>query len=237
MISWETRSGHVVRHVLGGRSNVFLLASGSARILVDTGRSHRWPDLRDRLAQAGVDRLDALILTHAHFDHAENARRVRDVYGATVILHQSEAGFLECGDAPLPAGSVLATRILTRRLRRWLAPWFRYDGCRVDVAVRDRLDLARWGFRGAVLHTPGHCRGALSVVLDDDLALVGDSMVNVALWSVFPPFADDISQLLDSWRRLLDTGCRLFLPGHGRAIARALLEQRYAERRRRVSMS
>lgn len=231
MTPWTTPTGCTVRQLLAGRSNAFLLTSGSARVLVDAGRRNRWPDLQDRLAQAGVDRLDALVLTHAHFDHAENARRIREVYGATVIVHQSEAGFVESGDAPLPAGSVLPTRVLTRRLRRLLAPWFRYDGCPVDVAVRDGLDLARWGFRGSVLHTPGHSRGALSVVLDDELALVGDTMVDVALWSVFPPFADDVAQLLDSWRRLLDTGCRVFLPGHGAAIDRSLLERRYGERR------
>jgi hypothetical protein len=36
-------------------------------------------------------------------------------------------------------------------------------------------------------------------------------------------------------QRLLETGCRIFLPGHGTAIERALLERRYEERCRRVS--
>jgi len=235
MTRWETRSCDAVRQVLGGRSNVFLLTSGSARILVDTGRRNRWPDLQDRLAGAGVERLDALVLTHAHFDHAENARRLRDAYGATVIVHESESGFLERGDAPLPAGSVLPTRLFFRGLRSALQRRVRYDGCPADVTVGDRLDLASLGVNAYVLHTPGHCRGAVSVVLDDEIALVGDAMVNAGPWSVFPPFADDIGQLLDSWRRLLETGCRIFLPGHGTAIGRALLEQRYEERRRRVS--
>lgn len=209
---------------------MYLVTGGSARILVDAGRSSRWSDLQNRLAQAGVDRVDALILTHAHFDHAENARRVRDAYGAAVVVHESEAGFVESGDAPLPAGSVLPARVFTRPLRRLLAPRFRYDRCQVDVTVGDRLDLARWGFNGYVLHTPGHCRGAMSLVLDDEIAVVGDTMVYVGPWSVFPPFADDVPQLLESWRRLLETGCRLFLPGHGTAIEWPLLERRYRER-------
>lgn len=214
---------------------MFLLTSGSARILVDTGRRNRWPDLQDRLARAGVDRLDALVLTHTHFDHAENARRLRDAYGAKVMVQQSEARYLERGDSPLPAGCVLPARIFTPRLRRLLTPRFRYDGCPVDAMVDDRLDLAPWGFGGYLLHTPGHCRGAMSMIVDDEIAIVGDTMVNAGPWSVFPPFADDVAELLESWRRLLDTGCRVFLPGHGTAIERALLEQRCEERRRRVS--
>jgi glyoxylase-like metal-dependent hydrolase (beta-lactamase superfamily II) len=235
MHTWETRNGHVVRRVAGGRSNVFLLTSGTGRILVDTGRRNRWPDLQNRLARAGVDRLDALVLTHAHFDHAENAARVRARYGATVIVHETDAGYLERGDAPLPAGTVLPTRIFTPRLRRFLAPRFRYDGCPADVTVKDRLDLAPWGLSGYLLHTPGHCRGAMSVVLEGEIALVGDAMVNAGPWSVFPPFADEVAQLLESWKRLLETGCRVFLPGHGAAIERALLEQRCEERRGRLS--
>ena len=226
-----TRSHHTVRRVLAGRSNAFLLSSGSGRILVDTGRGNRWAVLESRLAGFGIDRLDALVLTHAHFDHVENARRIRARYGAKVIIHEAEAGFLERGDAPLPAGSVLPTQIFTPRLRRFLAPRFRYDGCPADLTVTDRLDLSPWGFNGYVLHTPGHCRGAMSVVLDDEIALVGDAMVNAGPWSVFPPFADDVGLLLDSWGRLLETGCRIFLPGHGAAIARSLLERRYEERR------
>ena len=235
MTAWETRNRQLVRHLLGGRSNVFLLTNGSGRILVDTGRRNRWPDLQNRLARAGVDRLDALVLTHAHFDHAENAGRVRARYGAKVVIHETEAGFLERGDAPLPAGTVLPTRVLMGGLRRLVQPRFRYDGCPADVVVRDRLDLAPWGFGGYLLHTPGHCRGAMSVVLESEIALVGDAMVNAGPWSVFPPFADDVAQLLESWKRLLETGCRIFLPGHGAVIERALLEQRCEERRRRVS--
>jgi glyoxylase-like metal-dependent hydrolase (beta-lactamase superfamily II) len=224
----------VVRRVLAGRSNAFLLSSGSGQILVDAGRRNRWPALERRLAELGVDRLDALVLTHTHFDHAENACRVRARYQAKVVVHESEACFLERGDAPLPAGTVLPTMVLTRRLRSAVQPWFRYPGCPADLVMRDRLDLSTWGFNGFVLHTPGHSRGSMSVVLDDELAVVGDAMFGGVPWSVWPPFADDVGQLVESWRRLLETGCRVFLPGHRRPIDRRLLEKCFTKRRRRT---
>ena len=49
-----------------------------------------------------------------------------------------------------------------------------------------------------------------------------------------PPFADDVGQLVESWRHLLETECRVFLPGHGKAIERRLLEKCFEKRRRRT---
>lgn len=43
--------------------------------------------------------------------------------------------------------------------------------------------------------------------------------------SIFPPFADDIQGLLKSWKKLLETNCSVFLPGHGREIKRELVEK------------
>lgn len=237
MTTWSTRSGHVVTRVLAGRSNVFLVSGGEARILVDSGRENRWALLDRGLRGVGVERLDALVLTHTHFDHAENACRVRTAYEAKVIVQESEADLLRRGDAPLPAGTVLPTRIFTPRLMAAVRPWFRYAACLPDLMVRDRLDLSSWGFNGFLLHTPGHSSGSTSLVLDNELALVGDTMFGIVPWSAFPPFADDVGRLVESWGRLLETGCRVFLPGHGKAIDRRLLERCYGpqlQRHRRV---
>ena len=46
--------------------------SGVTRVLVDTG-----PDLREQLLDARVDRLDAILLTHAHADHIHGIDDVR----------------------------------------------------------------------------------------------------------------------------------------------------------------
>jgi glyoxylase-like metal-dependent hydrolase (beta-lactamase superfamily II) len=47
--------------------------------------------------------------------------------------------------------------------------------------------------------------------------------------SIFPPFADDTEIMIKSWKKLLETNCKLFLPGHGKGISRELLEKQYSK--------
>jgi glyoxylase-like metal-dependent hydrolase (beta-lactamase superfamily II) len=52
-------------------------------------------------------------------------------------------------------------------------------------------------------------------------------MFGVVKNAVFPPYADDVETMIKSWKKLLDTRCQLFLPGHGNEINRRLLEKEY----------
>jgi len=66
--------------------------------------------------------------------------------------------------------------------------------------------------------------------VDDEIALVGDTLFGVLPRSVWPPFADDPARMVQSWGQLLETPCRLFLPGHGREIGRERLGRNFAAR-------
>ncbi|MCI0523244.1 MAG: hypothetical protein L0Y37_06275, partial [Bacteroidales bacterium] len=82
-----------------------------------------------------------------------------------------------------------------------------------------------------VMHTPGHCAGESAVIIDGEVAIVGDSLINIPTVKIFPPFADDVKELLRSWEKLLATGCHTFLPGHGGHISREVLQHEYEKRR------
>lgn len=224
MQMWTTGKGARVTRVLGGRSNVYLLSRGPTNILVDTGRKARRSELAERLRALGATWLDALVLTHTHFDHAENAAFIKEAFGPRVIVHDAEERLLGAGVSPLPQGTLLPTRLLVRLAPR-LGRSFAYEPCQPDIRVGDRFDLSSFGLDAYILHTPGHSRGSLSLVVESELALVGDAMFGVLPGSVFPPFADDVEEMVSSWKTLLDTGSRLFLPGHGSPDTRELLEK------------
>jgi glyoxylase-like metal-dependent hydrolase (beta-lactamase superfamily II) len=227
---WSTSGGFKIIRVLSGRSNVFLLTNGQTKILVDTSAGFMWDTLQRRLDRQGIEKLDLLILTHSHFDHAANAAAVREKYRARVVIHKSEAEFLSTGANILPTGTNRFTEFLIRAFANKFRSVARYKPCSPDITFDDVFSLSDFGFNAYVMHTPGHTFGSVSVIIDDETALVGDTMFGKFPGSVFPPFAADVSQLLKSWDKLLGTKCRIFIPSHGIENKRALVEKDFKKR-------
>jgi hydroxyacylglutathione hydrolase len=231
MKSWITRSGYRIIRVLAGRSNVFLLSNGKMNILIDTSAKFMYRRLDKGLRQLNVTVIDYLILTHTHFDHAANAFRIKEKYSAKVIVHESEASYLNNGENIVPQGTNLVTRTLVNLLGKLILSRAKYQPCQYDILVDSVLDLNFAGFNARIIHTPGHSPGSMSVVIDDEIAVVGDAMFGISKWSVFPPYANDIKQMIKSWGVLLETKCSVFLPAHGSANSRELVLKDYNKRR------
>jgi glyoxylase-like metal-dependent hydrolase (beta-lactamase superfamily II) len=231
---WETKGGMVVERLIGGRSNVFLLDNSDASILVDTSwqaARSRLSTILERLEYATHRSLTALFLTHTHFDHAGNAAWIQARYRPQLILQQNEVGFLCNGDNTMPAGTNTLTRLLLPRFGKILQSLVRYTPACPDISFDDCLDLTYLGFDAYLLHTPGHSTGSSSLIVEGEIALVGDAMYGMFPNSAYPPFADDPQLLIKTWEKLLDTRCELFLPSHGKAIQRKILEQDFLKRR------
>jgi hydroxyacylglutathione hydrolase len=231
MKTWTTKNGYRILRVADLRSNVFLLSRGARNILIDTGPKWQWGRLETKLRSLGIDHIDHLMLTHSHYDHADNARRVKRRYGASVIVHRDEARFIESEGVAVPGGTNALTRLIIKTIGRVMAKRA-VEPCPCDIIVDTIYDLSPFGLNAYVLPTPGHSPGSISVVVDEEIAIVGDALFGVFKWSVLPPYASDLDKMVESWGRLLETGCGLFLPGHGSAKTRAELQAGYAERRR-----
>ena len=224
---WNTSGGHTITQILSGRSNVFLLTNGEKNILIDTSPKYKWKKLEKRLKLLEVDLIDYLILTHTHYDHAENAKKIRDKYGAKVIVHSDEASYLASGENIVPGGTNVITKFIIRLLAKQFLSAARYEPCQYDYLVDSTFDLKKFGFNAYILHTPGHTIGSMSIIIDDNIAIVGDAMFGVFKWSVFPPYANNITQMIDSWGKLLKTNCLVFIPAHGSANSRSLVQKEY----------
>jgi len=179
MNTWETKSGYKIIRILSGRSNVFLVSNGEQNILVDTSPKYMWNTLEKRLNRLNVDHIDYLILTHTHTDHAENAHRIRDKYKTSIIVHSSEAAYLISGDNYIPQGTNFFTRAIVNILLKRFAVKFRNEPCQYDLLVDSIFDLNDFGFNAYIMPTPGHTPGSMSVIIDDEVALVGDTMFGV----------------------------------------------------------
>jgi hydroxyacylglutathione hydrolase len=227
---WETKNGYRILQILSGRSNVFLITNGKKNILIDTSPENKWKKLEKKLIDLNINNIDFLILTHTHFDHAANANRIKKKYNAKVFVHETEASYLTSGKNIIPNGTNIITRSLINLFANSVFPGFSYEPCQSDIFVNSSLDLKEFGFEAYIIHTPGHTIGSMSIVVDNEVALVGDTMFGVFKWSVFPPYANDVKQIVKSWGILLDTSCSVFLPSHGSANNRSLVQNDYDKR-------
>lgn len=174
--------------------------------------------------------IDYLILTHTHYDHAGNAAWIKKKYKAHVILHKTEAKCLASGKNILPQGTNYFSGTLVRLFAKPFLRLSGYEPCEYDILVDSLFDLKETGFNGYIIHTPGHSEGSLSIIIDNEIALAGDTLFGKFRNSVFPPFADDINKLVKSWGDLLKAGCSVFIPSHGSAITRERLQKEYDTR-------
>lgn len=196
-----------------GRSNAYLVRSGSRVMLVDTGPASS----RDALMRAldGLDRIDLVVVTHVHEDHVGNLAHVAQRFGAKVVVHHDDAHYLRQGFAPLPRGTRLITRILSRIGNALMKGRGQFDPVDPSIVVNASYDLLLYGVRGALFHAPGHTDGSMIVVLEGEDCIVGDTLFNMRIFSPYPPFANDERVLRESIRSLVTCGCTTFHPGHG----------------------
>jgi len=215
-------------------SNAYLVANGRKAILIDCGMKKKEKKILAALKQLQLSPEDIrlIILTHTHYDHAGSIKALQQITGAKILVHKAEARCLKQGYCAFPKGTMWFPKIMSaigRALNKWVG---RYKPVAPDIVIAKRFDLQPYGIDGYVLPTPGHTAGSLSVVIEKNHAVVGDTLFNIFKHSVYPPYANDQEILLKSWKKLLESGCEYFYPGHGKPFTRERLQKTYAEKKK-----
>jgi hydroxyacylglutathione hydrolase len=165
-------------------------------LVVDPGEE---PDrILGAIEEMGVE-VDAILLTHTHFDHIGAVTPVARATGAPVYCPEIEVPVLADIMAYIP----------------WpgFGPYESYDADET-LSGGEKLELA--GFEIDVLHTPGHSPGHVTYSIADERALFsGDVLFQGSVGRVDLPGGDGPT-LLDSLRRLVEgfPGETTVYPGH-----------------------
>ena len=181
------------------QENCFLVrasAEASRAVLVDPGEEA--PRLLAALEGAGVT-LDAILVTHCHFDHIGAVAPVARATGAEVWCPAGETQVLADIMAYVP-----------------YAGFGPYESWEAEHAVTggDRLELA--GLSWEVIDTPGHSPGHVTYAVESEDALFsGDVLFQGSIGRTDLP-GGDLPTLLDSVGTLLDRfpDAAVVHPGH-----------------------
>ena len=208
----------------------FLLFKTGLAILVDCGRQGSELKIIEEMAKLGLapEDLKLLILTHAHYDHAGSAGRLKELSACRIMIHTSEAARLEAGYTPIPSGTRWKAKIIVAAGRAFARGLMKYPPASPDILVEESLSLEDFGFPGRVIHTPGHSPGSMVVLMDQGEMLAGDTLFGLPGKRIFPPFAEDPAALLKSWKRISEMEVRTFYPAHGVRISFSKFMREYA---------
>jgi glyoxylase-like metal-dependent hydrolase (beta-lactamase superfamily II) len=211
--------------------NVYAVLTDEGWTLIDAGlfssagRIVRW-------AQEHINSSapNAIVLTHAHFDHVGALDELLEAWKVPVYAHAEELPYVTgARDYPLPDPSV-GGGIMARMAR--LYPRQPVDiGEYVQLLPRDGSIPVMPGWRW--IHTPGHTPGHVSFFRDSDRTLIaGDAFCTARQESLFavatqrpelhgPPayFTTDWDAARDSVRRLAALNPAFIATAHGQPMS------------------
>jgi len=209
-------------------TNWYLVEEDSRVTVVDAGVPSSWDSLQDALSRIGrrPDDVEAVVLTHAHFDHVGFAERARSELNVPVYVHENDVPVTkhpwrydhERHRAYYFATQPRALPIVATFLRRrafWPAPIqevTRYENGTLPVPGSPR-----------VVFTPGHTLGHCALHLPDrDVLIAGDAIVTLDPYTaregprlVARAATVDSERNLASLEALAETGASTVLMGHG----------------------
>jgi hydroxyacylglutathione hydrolase len=181
-------------------SHVYLIKGHTKNVLIDTGVAGKFPVLKRRLAELSLHVRDVnlIILTHEHYDHIGATAFFHRT--AVVAAHRLAANKLELQDEFVT---------LLNRDQPSKPFW-------VDVWLEDGSIIDLGNYELQVIHTPGHTSGCICLYEPrEGLLFTGDTVFAGGILSEIA-VGGNVSDYVNSVRRLSTLKMKQLYPGHGR---------------------
>ena len=228
----QTDAAPGIHRIEDANTNWYLVESDGRVLVVDAGVPSSWDSLHEALHRIGrrPEDVEAVVLTHAHFDHVGFAEKARSELGVPVYVHENDVPLTRHPwryDFTRPRSLYFATQVqalpivaeFLKTRAFWPAP--------LKEVVRYTSDAGALPVPGSprVVYSPGHTLGHCALhFADRDAIIAGDALVMLDPYTakrgprlVARAAVADVERNLASLDALAETGARTVLTGHGEA--------------------
>ena len=202
-----------IHRIKCGNGNCYIIENGTNGILVDTGKKEF---VNQVIEQCKFYRVKLIILTHAHFDHAENTAQISDALGIPIGMSEQDCDLiLSNKNQPMFSASFLGKIVLSASMKdfaRRTIPKFK-----PDILLRDNDSLIDYGIDAEIIDLPGHTNGSIGVDIDKKHLIVGDALMNM-FYPTVSMLYNNREKMLESARKISNIGDRTIYFGHGKPM-------------------
>ncbi|NOU16359.1 MAG: MBL fold metallo-hydrolase [Bacteroidales bacterium] len=176
--------------------NIYLIDSGSHRLLIDSGFPNKLNDLGREMRKTGfkIRDIDYLIVTHFHIDHAGAIQELKE-QGVKFILFDIQIGHI----GSMERMAIGKWEYLQLNMRD-----------NIIMSIDKSTDfLNKMGLQAQVISTPGHSDDSITLLFNSGEAFIGDLCADY--------LADDKDSInYKTWIKLKGANARIIYPSHGK---------------------
>ncbi|MEZ6117879.1 MAG: MBL fold metallo-hydrolase [Pirellulaceae bacterium] len=218
-------------------SNAYLILADRP-ILVDTGSPGECETIRSTLRALNVafGDLSLIVHTHVHSDHMGNTAEIATAAKCSIAYHHADQPIVDRSHNGRLNGVGLRGQVMSRFFSN-----AEFESVTSDIDLQDGMSLNAFCANVAVIETPGHTPGSISIVTPDGDAIIGDIIMGGYMGGNvlrkkpnYHYFADNIDQSMESLDLVLSRTNRLLYVGHGGPLEHTSV---HAWRRKRMGKS
>ena len=201
-----------ITRVKGGTGNCYLISNGGKAVLFDTTGGKSLSEVME--ACSGYE-MKALVLSHPHFDHAENAAVISERLNIPVAYHSADDELFDDYNAqPLKSYGLVGFVVLKMSVK--VLRETKVDRPKNRYFIKEGDTLADYGFPEIrVVELPGHTKGSIGLLIQDHSILVGDALDNWIMPGTGHLYYDlDVQK--KTAEKIRSFGHRMIYYGHGK---------------------
>ncbi|MDE7478017.1 MAG: MBL fold metallo-hydrolase [Lachnospiraceae bacterium] len=201
-----------IHRIKCGNANCYILEENESAVLVDTGKIEHRKEIEKKINRFPIK---LIILTHAHFDHCQNADYFSKLYQVPIAMNKKDVDLIQNQmSEKLFAKTILGKVVLKASIASFKTVEMDFAPA---VFLDEGVSLEQYGVCARVISLPGHTKGSIGIDCKEAGVIVGDALMNMFYPTISMLYGSE-NMMLHSAEKITKLGNVLVYFGHGKPV-------------------